>query len=154
MISARTTSRLMILLGLFAMAFVNAVEVRAQATTSLPNPVLFFLGAEYYQAGGKSYVRYRYSIENREAYPDSMFAAAPALPPCGQNTKASRTWVDLYQQNGKRLYGFCALKSNDDLMGIWFALEEGVVPPSWIYVELNDRQTGTKYKSNLADTTL
>ena len=154
MISAKTTSRLTILLGLVAIALVNATEVRAQATRSLPNPVLFFLGAEYYQAGGKSFVRYKYAIDNREAYPDAMFAAAPALPPCGQNTKASRTWVDFFQQDGKRLYGFCALKSNDDLMGIWFALEEGVVPPSWVYVELNDRQTSTKYKSNLADTTL
>jgi len=28
-----------------------------------------------------------------------------------------------------------------------------VVPPSWVYIELNDRQTNTKYKSNLAETT-
>jgi hypothetical protein len=33
-------------------------------------------------------------------------------------------------------------------------LEEGVIPPSYVYIELNDRQTNTKYKSNLADTTL
>src|SRR4030095_7131160 len=99
MTSAKTSLRLMILLGLFAIALVNAVELRAQTTTSIPNPVLVFLGAEYYQAGGKSYVRYRYSIDNRETYPDPLFAAAPALPPCGQNTKASRTWVDLYQMN-------------------------------------------------------
>jgi hypothetical protein len=39
-------------------------------------------------------------------------------------------------------------------VGIWFALEEGVVPPSWVYIEMTDRQTGTKYKSNLADTTI
>ena len=154
MITAKTASRLTILLGVVAIAFVNATEVRAQATRPLPNPILVFLGAEYYQVGGKSFVRYKYAIDNRETYPDAMFAAAPSLPPCGQNTKASRTWVDFYQQNGKRLYGFCALKSNDDLLGIWFALEEGVVPPSWIYVELNDRETSTKYKSNLADTTL
>ena len=154
MISAKTASRLTILLVMVTFALVNASAVRAQTTASIPNPVLYLMGTEYYQAGGKSFIRYRYAIENRESYPDSMFAAAPTLPPCGQNTKASRTWVDLYQQNGKRLYGFCALKSNDDLMNIWFALEEGVVPPSWIYVELNDRQTGTKYKSNLADTTL
>ena len=27
-----------------------------------------------------------------------------------------------------------------------------MVPPSYIYIEMNDRQTNTKYKSNLADT--
>ncbi len=79
---------------------------------------------------------------------------SPALPPCGANTKAARTWVDLYDQSGKRLNGFCALGKPADLNGIWFALETGAVPPSWVYIEMNDRKTNTKYKSNLADTTL
>ena len=74
------------------------------------------------------------------------------LPPCGNNTKAARTWVDFYDQSGKRLNGFCALSKPADLGSIWFALEAGTVPPSWVYIELNDRQTNTKYKSNLADT--
>jgi hypothetical protein len=82
-----------------------------------------------------------------------MFAAAPALPPCGKNTKASRTWIDLFDQNGRRLYGFCALGTSSDLSKIWFAQEVGQIPPSWVYIEMNDRQTSTKYKSNLADTT-
>jgi hypothetical protein len=82
-----------------------------------------------------------------------MFAPAPALPPCGKNTRSSRTWVDIFDQSGKRLYGFCALGKSADLAGIWFALEEDVIPPSWIYIEMNDRETNTKYKSNLADTT-
>ena len=33
------------------------------------------------------------------------------------------------------------------------ALEDGVIAPSYIYIEINDRETNTKYKSNLADTT-
>ena len=52
------------------------------------------------------------------------------------------------------MYGFCALGSPDDLGKIWVAFEEGVVPPSWVYIELNDRVTKTRYKSNLADTVL
>ena len=90
---------------------------------------------------------------NKDSYPAEMFAAAPALPPCGANTKSSRTWVDIFDSRGKRLYGFCALGKPADLSRIWFALEVGVVPPSYVYIELNDRQTNTKYKSNLADTT-
>jgi hypothetical protein len=119
----------------------------------LPNPVLYLTGAEAFETGGKTFIRYKYGVLNSDAYPAEMFAAAPALPPCGANTKSSRTWVDIYDSRGKRLYGFCALGKPSDLNSIWFALEEGVVPPSWIYIELNDRQTNTKYKSNLADTT-
>ena len=119
----------------------------------LPNPVLVFTGQEFFQQGGKGFLRYNYVVDNSADYPADLFAAAPQLPPCGNNTKASRTWVDIYDQRGKRLYGFCALAKPADLNGIWFAREEGVVPPSWVYVELNDRATNTKYKSNLAETT-
>ena len=124
------------------------------AAPVLPNPVLYFLGAEYVELNGKQITRYRFDVANKDQYPDDMFAASPALPPCGKNTKAARTWVDLYDQSGKRLNGFCALGKSADLNGIWFGLETDVIPPSYIYIELNDRKTNTKYKSNLADTTL
>jgi len=124
------------------------------AAPVLPNPILYFLGAEFVQINGKQITRYRFDVANKDQYPDDMFAASPSLPPCGSNTKAARTWIDLYDQSGKRLNGFCALGKSADLNGIWFALETDVVPPSWIYIEMNDRKTNTKYKSNLADTTL
>jgi len=119
-----------------------------------PNPVLYFVNQELYTANGKTWVRYQYDVLNKADYPAEMFAAAPALPPCGSNTKSSRTWVDFFDSRGKRLYGFCALGKPADLGGIWFALEEGEAPPSYVYIELNDRQTNTKYKSNLADTVM
>ena len=125
----------------------------AQPTPPLPNPVLYFIVQEPFTTGGKDFIRYRYAVENFDAYPNELFAAAPALPPCGKNAKSARTWLDFYDQSGKRLYGFCALGKNADLNEIWFALEADVIPPSWVYIELNDRQTSTKYKSNLADTT-
>jgi hypothetical protein len=93
-------------------------------------------------------------VFNKSSYPDALFAQAPALPPCGLNTKASRSWVDFYDSRGKRLYGFCALGKASDLGSIWFATEDGVVPPSYVYIVITDRQTNTQYKSNLADTTL
>ena len=119
----------------------------------LPNPVLYMTSTEPYSTGGKQFIRYKYDVLNKDSYPADLFAAAPALPPCGRNTKASRTWVDFFDQRGKRLYGFCALGKPADLGTIWFALEADVVPPSYVYIELTDRQTNTKYKSNLADTT-
>jgi hypothetical protein len=126
---------------------------KAVSAPALPNPVLYFTTGEYFQQGGKTFVRYHYDVFNKDSYPAEMFAAAPNLPPCGKNAKSSRTWVDLYDQSGKRLYGFCALSKPADLNQIYFALEDGVLPPSWIYIELTDRQTNTKYKSNLAETT-
>jgi hypothetical protein len=133
-----------------------ALTLSTQQVTSapaLPNPVLIFTNFEPYETGGKTFIRYRYDVFNKDAYPADMFAAAPALPPCGKNTKASRTWVDVYDQSGKRLYGFCAFSKPSDLGSLWFALEMDVIPPSWIYIEMTDRQTNTKYKSNLAETT-
>jgi hypothetical protein len=125
------------------------VTTRVASAPLPPNPVLYLTGTEIYQTGGKQWIRYKYDVLNKTDYP-----AAPALPPCGKNANSSRTWVDIFDQQGKRLYGFCALSKPEDLGSIWFALEDGVIPPSYIYIELTDRQTNTKYKSNLADTTL
>lgn len=126
----------------------------AEMSRVLPNPVLIFMGQEPNKSGGKDYIRYNYAVFNAEAYPNTLFAPAPTLPPCGANTKSSRTWVDILDQRGKRLYGFCALGKGSDLNGLWFALPADEIPPSWIYIEMTDRQTGTKYKSNLAETTM
>ena len=124
-------------------------------TASLPNPILYLLGQEFYSTSAGNFVRYRYDVFNKDAYPAAMFAASPSLPPCGNNSNASRTWVDFFEnRTNRRLYGFCALGSPQDLGSIWFALPEGQVPPSYIYIEMIDRQTNTRYRSNLADTTL
>jgi hypothetical protein len=141
-----------VLLAVVTLILVFATHGSAAAPV-LPNPILDFLGAEYVQISGKQMTRYHFDVVNKEQYPNDMFAPSPDLPPCGANTKAARTWVDLYDQSGKRLNGFCALGKSADLNGIWFALETDVIPPSYIYIELNDRKTNTKYKSNLSDTT-
>jgi hypothetical protein len=137
---------------LLVMVLAHADVAPAQAP--LATPVLFLLGQEPFQAGGKDWIRYRYGVANADAYPDTLFAASPNLPPCGANTKASRTWVDFFDKAGKRLNGFCALGKHTDLNGIWFALEANVIPPSYVHIEMTDRQTNTKVKSNDADTTL
>jgi hypothetical protein len=143
----------MLLLSVIVVMIVSGKTSHAIPAPITPNPVLYLIGTEPFTTGGKNFIRYRYDVFNRSDFPAELFAAAPALPPCGLNTKASRTWVDFFDQTGKRLYGFCALGKPADLGNIWFALEENVIPPSWVYIEMNDRQTNTKYKSNLADTT-
>jgi hypothetical protein len=132
----------------------SALSAAVTAQNMLPNPVLIMTGAEYYTTGGKAYTRYNYQVFNAEVYPNAIFAPAPALPPCGGNTNSARTWIDIYDQRGKRLYGFCALGGSRDLNTLWFATPADELPPSWIYIEMTDRQTNLKYKSNLAETTM
>ncbi len=136
----------------FLIAALGITHPVASAPT-IPNPILYFTGSDGMQQGGKTFIRYHYDVFNKDEFPAEMFAAAPNLPPCGANTKASRTWVDLYDEKGKRLYGFCALAKPADLSQIYFVLEQSVMPPSWIYIEMTDRKTNTKYKSNLAEST-
>ena len=137
---------------LAAVASVNAQPTNPTPPAPLPNPVLYLSSIEYYTANGKDFTRYKYGVDNSNAYPDSLFAASPNLPPCGSNTNSSRSWVDIFDSRGKRLYGFCALGKAADLNKIWFAMETSIVPPSYVYIEINDRATNMKYKSNLADT--
>ena len=141
------------LLSVAALTLLFVIHSSASAPV-LPNPVLYFLGPEFVTINGKQVTRYNFDVLNKSDYPDDLFAAAPDLAPCGTNTKAARTWVSFHDQTGKQLQSFCALGKSADLNGIWFGLETGVIPPSWVYIEMNDRKTNTKYKSNLADTTL
>jgi len=132
-----------------------AVASAAVPASAQPNPILYMTGNEYYSVNGQNFVRYRYDVFNKDQYPAAMFAPAPGLPPCGNNTNSSRSWVDFFNgRTNQRIYGFCALGSPANLGSIWFALPEGQIPPSYVYIEITDRQTNTKYKSNLADTTL
>lgn len=142
-----------LLVGLLALTL-SGMTLAGPARAATPNPVLYLTHTEPYTANGKAFIRYRFAVLNNGAYPAEMFAPAPGLPPCGTNTNSARSWVDFYDSRGQRLYGFCALGSPARLDELWFAAEEGVVPPSWVYIEINDRQTGTKYRSNLAETTM
>ena len=146
--------RALVLLGsLVGAAVIGSGAAQTQGT--LPNPILYMTGMEVYQAGGKTWVRHRYDVFNKDSYPAAMFAAAPSLPPCGTNTNSSRTWVDFFDgRTNRRIYGFCALSTPQNLGSIWFATEEGTIPPSYVYIVMTDRQTNTQYRSNLADTTL
>ncbi len=147
---AKLASVLATLVIIAASSYVAAAQT--PLPRPLPNPVLYLTGVEPYTANGKQWIRYKYNVDNSSVYPAAMFAAAPSLPPCGTNTNSSRTWVDIFDSRGKRLYGFCALSKPESLNGIWFSVEEGTVPPSYVYIEMNDRETNQKYKSNLADT--
>ena len=146
-------SKIGLLLAAGAAAFSIAGPVVAQQT--LPNPVLYLMFTEPYTTPSGNFIRYRYDVLNRSAYPAALFTPAPSLPPCGNNPNAARAWVDFFDaRTNARLYGFCALGNPNDLGQIWFGLPEGQIPPSYVYIEIIDRQTNTRYRSNSADTVM
>ncbi|HXI24874.1 MAG TPA: caspase family protein, partial [Pyrinomonadaceae bacterium] len=122
------------------------------SSSAIPSPIIVFAGVESRQSKGKSISRYTFTVLNSEDYPVDLFVASPNLPPCGMNSKASRTWVDIFDAGGKRFYGFCALENLRGSGNLWFDLSQDVAPPNSIYIELTDRKTGKKYRSNLAPT--
>lgn len=113
-----------------------------------PTPVLSFSGTEEYTTSGGEFVRYRLPVTNFADYFDFLFDASPDLDPCGLNTDASRTWVDIYDQDDNRLYGFCALGEASSLQNIWFSLRKGTTPPRQVYIKLNDRRCNRTVTSN------
>src|SRR5690242_11092257 len=62
-----------------------ALVVAAGTATAQPSPVLYLTGTEFFTANGQNLIRYRYDVLNKDQYPAAMFAAAPGLPPCGNN---------------------------------------------------------------------
>ena len=95
---------------------------------------------------------YFVSVTNHSLFPDALFAAAPDLPPCGLNEAASRTWVDIFDDNGARLHGHCGLYSAGDLAEIAIIVPSGGAVPDSVYITLTDRRCGITYTSNLPPT--
>jgi len=115
----------------------------------LPDPELMCNGWEdYIGSDSNPYTRYWLSVANWPEFPDELFEAAPDLPACGLNENASRTWVDIYKEDGTRIYGFCALGEAEDLTGIWYALPRGE-DPVCVYITLTDRLCEQEYTSNV-----
>jgi len=116
---------------------------------ALPRPALALTGISLRTVSGNTLIEASLSVSNYARYPDSLFAPAPELPPCGSNTNASRTWVDIYNaRTSRRIYGFCALTRAKDLTRLWFSASVNAGLPSSVYVQLNDRKTGQVGRSN------
>lgn len=114
---------------------------------ALPTPLLALTGQEFFENEGETMVRYRLQVDNWQAYDDSLFAAAPDLPPCGRNFNASRTWVDIFDQNNQRIYGFCAFSQASNLQGLW-VVSKLSEPLTGIYIQLVDRRATLSARSN------
>jgi hypothetical protein len=105
-----------------------------------PNPEIKF---DHQDAEGRIYI----PVINWSAYDNDLFRKAPDLPPCGANASSARAWVDIYNADtNAKIYGFCALTSNDGLKSLWFK------PSAFkgrAYIIINDRACQKTYKSNI-----
>jgi Tol biopolymer transport system component len=116
----------------------------------LPKPQLVLLNTNEKNVRGQDIIYFNLSVSNYSDYSNALFVSAPHLPPCGLNKNSSRTWVDIFDGNNKRIYGFCALSSSEDLAKIWFGIKKGSVPPEEVYIKLIDRECGNEYISDTA----
>lgn len=116
--------------------------------TADPKPVLHFTKKENTNIRGTNFTRIHLSIRNWDAFSDDLFRASPQLPPCGRNTRASRTWLDIFNDQGQKLYGYCGFGKNENLQNFSFARRAGHPLPATCYVVLWDRKTNKKFASN------
>jgi len=98
----------------------------------------------------KNRIKYKFSVLNYKAYPDKLFVSAPDLPPCGKNKNASRTWIKIYDQNNKYIYGFCALKKASQMKNLWFSIPLNKLKNiKAVKVDIFDRRCKKHYISRL-----
>ncbi len=112
----------------------------------LPPPVLI---VEECAEQTLSSTRFFLDVLNWDVYPDELFEPAPDLPPCGDNPNSARSWVDIFDQDGNYIYGFCALGQSSDMNNMWFSIQGGIWPDS-VYITITDRRCDIVYTSNMA----
>ena len=116
------------ILLLVAMSVVMAL-VGGASGQDMPRPKLRFLSVSDTVNNGHQLKLYEVEVVNREEFDNELFMPSPALPPCGRNTNASRTWVNIYNEKGGRIHGYCAINANGELASIKFMVEASKPQP-------------------------
>lgn len=88
------------------------------------------------------------SVSNWADYDPELFVLDSSLPPCGLNTNAGRTWVGIFAGNGSRIYGYCGIDDRSGLTSLFVVLPSGSPPPESVYIDLWDRATDRRVRSN------
>lgn len=110
-----------------------------------PKPVVNYKGATL---GVPGYFNIYFGVGNFAAYSNTLFAASPNLPPCGLNTTAARTWLEIYTNTGVRIYGYCALVQNTQMQKLSFPWKKGTPLPKGFFIRLRDRRCNKMVQSN------
>ena len=123
-----------------AAIFLAAAVAGIAAAQDLPRPVIKVVRLEDKVNNGYRVRTFEMEITNRGEFAAELFAPSPDLPPCGKNANSARTWINIYNENGTRLYGFCAIKTIEDLASLRFNLPADIKQPDKIYIDLIDRR--------------
>ncbi len=118
---------------------------------STPKPQIRLVGVTDTVNNGYAMKTYEVEIVNRADYSNQLFQESPALPPCGKNPNAARTWVNIYNERGGRVYGWCAIKENGELASLRFNIAEAAPQPKKLFIDLVDRFEGRVLRSNKVD---
>jgi hypothetical protein len=129
---------MLFLLSTLVLFFAATMKALSQ---DLPKPKLGFVRVSEQVNNGVAVKMYEVGVENREKFDNDLFVPSPALPPCGRNPNASRTWVDIFDGEGKRLYGWCALNAAGVLASLKFIIPASQPQPEKLYIQFNDRLT-------------
>ena len=135
--------------GVIFLMMVSAVFAVGQ---EMPNPKLKFIRAkDIVVDNGLRFRMYEIELVNRAEFPNELFVMAPDLPPCGRNANASRTLITVYNEKGDRIFGHCAVHSNEKLSSLMILVQAEAKQPTKVFVELNDRQENKTVRSNTID---
>ena len=115
---------------------------------NMPKPVPRLAGVSQTENNGYALIAYEIEITNRDRFANQLFSAAPDLPPCGRNTASSRTWINIYDEEGARFYGWCAVRTNGELASLRFARPAANIQPTHVVIEFVDRLTGKITRSD------
>jgi hypothetical protein len=132
----------------FAAIFLLAVSAAVVVGQEMPKPDLRFVRVEDDTVNGRPIRRFTIEITNSSEFSDELFAASPDLPPCGKNGNSSRTWINIYGDGGKRIYGWCGISSNAELSLLKFNVFADTTQPTKFFVDFVDRRKGKIVESN------
>lgn len=115
---------------------------------SLPSPEIRLVGVADVVSNGYALKAYEIEVVNRAEFPNELFLETNVLPPCGKNASPSRTWINIFNERGARLYGWCVIKDNGELASLRFAIDVRRPQPKRISLEVVDRFEGIAARSN------
>ena len=133
-------------LSLMACVFAIGIGFDANAQ-DLPKPKLGFVRVSEQVTNGVAFRMYEVEVKNRGKFDNELFVPSPALPPCGRNANASRTWLNIYDGDGIRLQGWCAINANGELASLKFNIPAANLQPRSLFIEFIDRSSGTIRRS-------
>jgi len=133
---------------LIHLAFIIIALSLAALGQSLPKPKLKLVGVSDGVNNGVAVKVYEIEVVNRTEMSDEFFISAPALPPCGTNADASRTWINLYDEKSVRIYGWCTIKTSGELASLRFMMRAADSQPKKLFIDLVDRAEGIILRSN------